>query len=297
MTVPYTLSEPNVLLLDVARYALDDEPLRAAEETQRIDAEIRRRLGFPAGKAQPWVVPNKPAEHTLTLEFTVHSDIDYAAPVLALEEADVATVVWNGETVTVKPDGYYVDLSIQKVALPALKKGVNVLRVTIPFAERSNCEAMYLLGQFGVRIAGRLLTVTELPEQLGFSDLTYQGLPFYGGVVSYRLPVSCAEAFDARLRIPHYTAAVNTVEVDGAKVDTVAYPPYIAELGRLEAGEHLVTVNTYVSRRNCFGDVHNADETYEWQGPRAWWTTDSLWTYEYRLRRTGLLSTPQILKA
>ncbi len=295
-TVPYTLSEPNVLLLDMARYALDDEALNPTEEILRIDAAIRRRLGFPAGKAQPWVMENKPAEHTVTLEFTVYSDIDYEAPYLALEDADVATIVWNGETVTAAPDGYYVDLSIQKVALPPLKKGENTLTVTIPFAVRSNCEAMYLLGNFGVRVAGRRLTVTELPETLGFSDLTYQGLPFYSGAISYRIPVDSESDWEAVVKVPHYTAAVNTVELDGEKRAVIAYPPYVADVGVIPAGKHELTVTAYITRRNCFGDVHNADEKYSWQGPAAWVTSDSLWTYEYRLRRTGILSTPIICK-
>ena len=296
MTARYTLSEPNVLLLDTARYAIDQNELSASEEIQRIDAAVRRVLGYSSGKPQPWVVPKKPAEHTVTLEFTVHSDIDYENPYLALEDADAATIVWNGESVEYIDCGYYTDRSIRKTALPRLKKGENTLCVTIPFGERSNCEAMYLLGDFGIRVAGRLLTVTELPETLGFSDLCYQGLPFYGGVVSYRIPVECESEWDAMIKIPHYTAAVNTVEVDGEKKAVVAYPPYVGEIGKLSPGKHEVTVNTYISRRNCFGDVHNADERYSWQGPSAWVTKDSSWTYEYRLRRTGVLSTPMILK-
>ena len=294
-TVEYSLSEPNVLLLDMAKYAIDDEPLSdAEEEILRIDADVRRKLGYPTARTQPWVIAPKPAEHSITLEFTVHSEIDYANPYIALEDADISTIVWNGETVRNTTVGYYTDKSIEKVALPMLRKGKNTLRVTLPFAERSNCEAMYLLGEFGVKVAGRLLTVTELPEKLGFSDLTYQGLPFYGGEVSYRLPIECEKDCDLTITIPHYTAAVNTVEVDGIRKATVAYPPYLADLGRASEGKHTVTVTSYISRRNCFGDVHDADEKLSWQGPTAWVTRDSLWTYEYRLRRTGVLSTPII---
>ncbi len=296
LTVPYTLSEPNVLLLDMARYALDDEALNPTEEILRVDADVRRRLGFPAEKAQPWVMEDNPPEHTVTMEFTVHSEIDYENPYLALEDADIATIKWNGETVTAQPDGYYVDLSIQKVALPPLRKGENTLTVTIPFAVRSNCEAMYLLGNFGVRVAGRLLTVTELPKTVGFSDLSYQGMPFYGGAISYHIPVVCDSDWEAMVRIPHYTAAVNTVEVDGEKRAIVAYPPYKGDIGVIPAGKHEITVTAYITRRNCFGDVHDADEKLAWQGPSAWVTKGSSWTYEYRLRRTGVLTTPIIFK-
>ncbi len=295
-TVDYTLSEPNVLLLDMAKYALDGEPLLPLEEVLRIDRKIRARLGYQPGKPQPWVVAKKPFEHTVTLEFTVNSEIDYEKPYLALEEAELSTITWNGIPVENKTDGYYTDKSIEKVALPPLKKGENTLRVTFPFGERSNVEAMYLLGEFGVKVAGRLLTVTTLPEKLGFSDLTYQGLPFYGGVVSYKLPVECPEDWDAIIKIPHFTAAVNTVFVDGEKKAIIAYPPYAWDLGIIPAGKHEIVINTYISRRNCFGDVHNADEKFSWQGPSAWVQGDTNWTYEYRLRRTGVISTPLLYK-
>jgi hypothetical protein len=102
--------------------------------------------------------------------------------------------------------------------------------------------------------------------------------------------------WSAMVKVPHYTAAVNTVELDGEKRAVIAYPPYLADVGVIPAGKHELTVTSYITRRNCFGDVHNADEKYSWQGPAAWVTGDSLWTYEYRLRRTGILTTPAILK-
>ena len=297
MTVPYTLSEPNVVVLDMPRFALDDGEWEGPEEVRRLDAKLRRRLGFRAADAQPWVIENTPPVHTVSMEFTIHSDIDYDEPMLALEDADIVEITFNGQPIVYKDAGYYTDRSIRKIVLPKLHKGENILTVKQPFGERIFCENMYLLGQFGVQVHGRLLKVTELPEQLGFSDLTMQGLPFYGGVVSYHIPVSCREDIEeAIVAIPHYTAAVNTVEVDGVKKATIAYPPYSHGVGKLSAGEHTVTVNCFISRRNCFGDIHNADEKYGWQGPRAWTTAESEWTYEYRLRRTGVISAPQIYK-
>ena len=294
--VPYTLSEPNVLLLDTARYAIDEEELSSPDNILRVDSAIRRRLNLPGYKTQPWVMPAKPAEHTVTLEFTIHSEVDYATPSLGLEDAEISTITWNGEAVPSKAEGYYVDRSIQTVALPPLKRGDNILRVTLPYAERSNCEAMYLLGEFGVRVVGKRLTVTTLPDALGFSDLSAQGLPFYGGEVTYHLPVELTENQNTVIRIPHYIAAVNTVAVDGVKKAVVAYPPYDADLGLLQAGRHTVSVTAYITRRNCFGNVHDADDQRSWLGPDCWFTSGSGWTYEYRLRPTGVISTPLLFK-
>lgn len=296
MTVDYNLSEPNVLLLDVAKYAVDGETLQGPEEILRIDSILRRRLNYPWGEPQPWVIENKPAEHSVTLEFTINSEISYKKPFLALENAEVTNIVWNGEKVDYKYSGYYTDKSIQKTPLPPLKKGENTLVVTYPYGTRDTVEAMYLLGDFGVKIAGRLLTVTKLPEKIGFSDLCYQGLPFYGGVVSYKLPVAVDEECEVSIQIPHYAAAVNTVLTSDEKKTVIAYPPYLANIGKLKKGLNEITVDTYVSRRNCFGNVHNADEKFSWQGPDAWKTKDSRWTYEYRLHRTGIITTPRLFK-
>jgi hypothetical protein len=98
------------------------------------------------------------------------------------------------------------------------------------------------------------------------------------------------------IKVPHFDAVVTTVSVDGEQRAVIAYPPYTAGLGTLSAGAHTIGVTAFISRRNCFGDVHNADEKHRWQGPAAWVTSGDAWTYEYRLRRTGILTTPEIFK-
>ena len=45
-----------------------------------------------------------------------------------------------------------------------------------------------------------------------------------------------------------------------------------------------------------FGAVHNADENLKWFGPGAWRQTGVNWSYEYQLRRMGILAAP-IVKA
>ncbi len=299
-TVNFSLSEPNVLLLDVARYSLDNEELAEKEELLRLDTILRTKANLPLRKgavAQPWSVPKKPINHTVTLEFTINSEIDYANPVLALEDADVAEITFNGEKVKYQDLGFYTDIAIRKTALPPIKKGENTLTIKLPFGETTNIEYCYILGNFGVNVRGRLLTIVPLPEKIGFGDIVPQGLPFYGGVVSYHLPFECDKKCLAAISIPHYRAGVITVDVDGKRANTVAYSPYHVSLGELTAGNHTITVNAYISRFNCFGELHNADEKYYVKGgPLAWSTDGSSWTYEYRFKPEGVLSTPIFYK-
>lgn len=52
----------------------------------------------------------------------------------------------------------------------------------------------------------------------------------------------------------------------------------------------------YGSRVNTFGALHNTDERFGWFGPRAWRTTGDSFSYEYQLKRTGILAAPVIYR-
>ena len=298
--VSYTLSEPNVLLLDKARFALDDGEFEDEEEILRLDSKLRERVGLPkrvSNVIQPWAIEKKTPRWSATLEFTIESEIDVDAPVLALENADMAEITFNGQPVEYNDLGFYTDISIRKTALPPIKKGKNILTVKLPFDERTDIECCYILGDFGVRVDGRHAKITSLPEKLYFDRIDKQGLAFYGGAVSYEIPFTLDEDADLYIKTMHYRAAVMTVEVDGEKVDTIAYPPYVAHLGKVCAGQHTARINAYISRHNCFGNIHCADEKYRWLGPDCWRTGGTLWTYEYRLLPEGIITTPILYKA
>ena len=295
--VKFELTEPNVLMLDIAKFATDGGELRNEEEVLRIATEIRKEFGYPTdNSAQPWVIEEKEAKHTATLEFTFRSDINFKGAELALEDADKAKIIFNGKEVKYADTGYYTDMSIRKTALPGIKKGENTLRITIPFGERDNIERVYVLGNFGVNLVGRKAIVTKLPDTLAFDDITRQNLPFYGGSIRYNIPLECKEGGEYLVRIPHYRAAVLAVYVDGNRTDTIAYPPYLSNLGKLSAGKHEVTIEAFISRQNCFGHLHCADEKRTWLNSGSWRTTESSWTYEYRLTREGIISTPVFYK-
>ena len=296
--VDYALSEPNVLVLDMAEYKLSgDADFAPAEEVLRLDNVCRERLGLPkrGGQiVQPWVTGNVPDIDRLTLRFTFNSEIGYEGACLALEMADKAEIVFNGAPVGNASLGKYVDISIDKVALPPIVKGQNVLEVTYPFGKTSDIENMFILGDFGVKLTGNHAAITTLPEKIGFGDLTAQGFPFYGGAVTYKCK---AVAKDGRLtiRANWYRGAVISVAVDGIERGDIVYPPYLLTVDGLEDGEHEVDLTLYIHRYNTFGPIHLVDEKESWHGPGAWRSDGSRWTYEYSLRRTGILSAPAVI--
>lgn len=297
--VEIALSEPNVLLLDTAQYAFDDEEnWRDEEELLRADDAFREELGYPLRKkevAQPWVVPDEPITHHLRLKFTVHSEMEIKAPQLALEKAESVEISVNGCPVDNASVGWFVDESIKKVQLPDLPAGDSVIELTLPFGRRSNVEWCYLLGDFGVRVQGAEKTVIPPVRRLGFGDWTTQGLPFYCGNVTYKIPVR-VEKDTLTIRVPQYRGSVLGMEMDGVRQGDMAYAPYEYTFTNLQPGEHEVGITVYGNRVNGFGCVHNCDDSTSWFGPDCWRSEGVRWCYEYRLRKSGLLVSPQIEK-
>lgn len=293
--VPYRREEPNVLLLDRAEYSLNGEAFRPEEEILKLDNLCRDRLGFPRkgnAFAQPWVVPEEKAADSLTLRMTVRSEAELSGVKLAIEDAEKLKIQWNGEPVPSQPDGWFVDHAIKTVPLPAVKAGDNTLVVTLPFGRRTNTEWCYLIGEFNVKVEGALSTLLPPSEQIGFSSLTGQGLPFYGGNFRYRLEMETPDC-KARIRANYYRGALLKVLVDGKDMGRIVFSPYELELGRLSAGKHTVELILFGTRINTFGGMHNVYQE-EWTGPDFWRTTGGHWCYEYVLKDTGILSSPVI---
>ncbi len=291
--VDYTLDEPNAYLLDKAEYALDHEPYQPAEELLRADNALRIKLGWPTREcsvAQPWTVKEEKAAHTVRLRFNVISRME-ADVHLALEDANDAQIAFNGVIVSAKPEGWFVDKSIGKIALGKLLIGQNIIEVTMPFGRRTNVEWCYLLGDFGVAIAGEHREIVPRAERLGFSDVTAQTLPHYTGNIRYEIPFT-SRGGSVRLTIPHYSGAGMRVEIDGTFMGHVVYPPYVMELGKLAAGEHRLAVTLLGNRENAFGPLHRANLVDTWIGPDAWRTKDAAWSESYWLTKNGIRTAP-----
>lgn len=292
--VEVSLSEPNMLLLDMAEYALNDGELRPVEEVLRIDNIARRELGIPLRRkevVQPYLLPEEEYKDRLRLCFTIRSRVSVTGAKLALEEPGSAKVKLNGLNVPTRPDGWYVDRSIETIPLPDIFTGVNRLEITLPIGRRTNLEAFYLLGDFGVEVSGCRKVLTAPVRSLCFGDITSQGLPFYTGNIDYRFPVRSEGDFT--VRAPQYRGGLIKVLVDGKDVGSIAFSPYSLTVPA-GPGEHQVTLRLYGTRQNGFGQLHHTQGVYFYQSPNSWRSAGDLWSYEYKLRPAGILKSPEI---
>lgn len=299
---PITLAEPNVLVLDMPEWSLDGQPWQPREEVLRIGDGCKTTLGLSneiSRGCQPWVLKNDPAavpSHTLRLRHAIQSDIALGKVQLAIEDLATLTLRWNGIEIPAVPEGHYVDEAIQTVTLGALQTGENLLEIEVPFGKVTTVENCFLLGDFGVEVHGRDARIIEAPRSLAFGDWTRQGLPFYGGNVVYHTQAELSDGTASyAVEVSNFTLPVIGVAMDGEECGPAAISPWRVSLGSPAAGMHRIDITAYGNRVNTFGALHNCDYANRWYGPNAWRTQGGEWTYEYRLRESGVLSAPRIL--
>ena len=294
----FALSEPNVMLLDMACWRLDGGAWQEREEILRLDDAIRDALGYPRrmdAVAQPWTIEKKRPEHLAELKFEVEAQTDVADAQLALEIREGWEILVNGTPVAVRDQGYFVDEAIRRIGLPPLQVGTAEILLRIPYGEKTDLEWCYLLGSFGVRATGDSGVLTPMPDRLYFGDYTWQGFPFYAGNMEYRCSVR-TEAGHYGLRVTKFRSPLLRVWADGRDCGPVMLAPYEADLGELEEGEHEIRILSYGNRANAFGMVHCCDEKMMWGGPNAWRTAGDAYAYEYQLKRMGILKAPELVR-
>ena len=299
--VDYIREEENVLLLDIAKYHVDDEPFEAEyEEMREIDRICKDKLNIINNNTQPWAIPPEPIRHHITLKYTFESEIEYEGAYLATEDADICIAVFNGEKVENKAIGYFTDKKIEKIPLPKIKKGTNELVITYPIGVRASVENCFILGDFNVKCEGVVKTIIPKTDKIGFGNIVSQGMPFYGGNIIYKTefeaPEDCASV---AINVSVYKGTLVKVKVDGKDAGVIAYSPYDVIVDDIKKGKHTVEFILFGNRHNSFGILHLTDTKMNWFGAFGWekrhYGKYTPWQYEYALKPTGILSSPLIV--
>ncbi|MEO0514252.1 MAG: hypothetical protein AAF086_03015 [Planctomycetota bacterium] len=291
-----TLDEPNVLMLNRPAWRLDGGSWQPETEVLRIDRAAREMAGLPAKinmPAQPWVEGDSPSEHVVELRYTIGCDAAIAAPTLAVEGPRQIVVGLDGDAVTLAATGTYVDQDIPTFSLPRLGVGEHTLRITLPLGRVEGIEACYLLGDFGVSVEGASARIESAPRSLAFGDWTRQGLPFYGGNVTYHCRGE-RPGGPVALRVPEFAAPLVAVETEAGRVGTVIGSPYRLALPLAEASPMSLDIIAFGDRQNTFGPLHNANPDEAWWGPEAYRTTGKHWSDAYVLHPKGILCPPRL---
>ncbi len=290
----YKLSRPNALVLDRAAAYVNGEYFDT-DELLRLDRKLRDKFGLRyrgGSMVQPWYKEKFGGDEysrtvcELKLEFTFNAD--YAPENAKLMAEDYGSIAFalNGVKIDGRGEQSETDECFTVASIPAgaIKRGENKLTAEFDFSDSADIENIYILGDFGV-IAGNPCTVTKLPDSLGLSDVTLQGLPFYAGTVTYEF--DCADG-EYEVSVPEYYAAClkfgDTVCAFSPATHTAS-----AENGKL-------CVSAVLTPKNMFGPLHELPAYNGICGPENFHTGLHQWTDDYALIPQGILGGIKVRK-
>lgn len=304
----YSLSEPNICVLDMGRFKIGDGQWQDAAEVLRIDGKIRDSLGLrrrSGHMVQPWFKGECKDKGTpVAIEFGFNiAQIPSNDLLIAIEEPKRFDIFVNDKPLEKKvQEDFWLDICFSKLSLPKalLKDGCNTIRLETAYNDDSNTEAIYLLGDFGAEVNGNDKTLTKLPEKLKIGDITNQGLPFYSGKVAYKLSDQQAKELNENscLLIGNTNSSCVRIKDGKGNERLLAFKPYKACMCGLDI-QSGISIELVLTRRNTFGPLHlNRIEEYlgfrNWYGPAEFETTGELWSDDYRLIKQGLLEEPVV---
>ncbi len=196
-----------------------------------------------------------------------------------------------------KAKGYWVDPAIQTVPLQVsmLKSGLNLLVLECDYHELlPGLEAIYLLGEFGVR---GTRTMIALPEELDLGDWCDQGLPNYSGNVTYHVDFQLNKLKKGErvaVEFGKWAGALLGVRANGGELKLLGWAPYRVDItDQLKTGVNCLELVVFFSRRNVFGPFYDYQKSPWWCGSPAF---KNFQVNERQLVAGGLMEPPVLLR-
>ncbi len=292
----------NALTLDVCDYWFDGQ----LQETDGYILNVGSR-------ALEW---GRPVD--VRCRFTVQTEYVPAQVYLACETPEIFDITVNGNPVdTSKRCGYFRDRAFEKLDISGLLHiGENVIETRVRFAQSPavyenmqkakqfeseknkltfdmEIEAMYLVGDFGVRTDGGFeeiahdaafydgpFVITAPTKEVSLSHIERQGYPFFAGELTVEKTLTLDEG-DTALALAFDKTGINAVRinVNGNEVATLLWRPYEADLSPyLQAGDNTVRLTLVNNLRNLLGPHHHTGGELWAVGPGHFYKEPCIWT-------------------
>jgi hypothetical protein len=297
----------NSLPLDFCEFSLDGSKFSPKMQVWQAQRDIRKKLGLVPvemnGRCQRWVwlkdvkQPDK-ANAVFRFGFNV-ADVPATPSYLVVEGAKHFDVRLNGVKVSNRPAGWWIDKSFNKLRLPRLRKGRNVLTLSCRYRAEMEVEDCYIIGDFGVD--GQTLEITTEPSKLHSGDWCFQRYPFYSGNMAYKYAqnVELKKGERAFMRLGKFEATVVSVKINGRPAGIIPWRDADGlEITKHVArpGKHVFEIEVRGSLRNSFGPLHFKGGKPGWTGCEHFRTEGAYVTPDYILFPYGLMGQVRIEK-
>ena len=298
--------EPNVCVLDFANWRWEGgEWSDEKREIIQIDRKIRDELKIMRrceAMLQPWYIK----KYGLDTEFK-NVEIKYEFEVEELPEGRVTLVGERPELNEYFVNGtklecsdtkdFWIDIAFKKLPIPdgVLKLGKNEITVRTLYKWSTHLESVYLIGEFGVQAGLKTSKiVSKRPCKLKMDSFDKQGMPFYSGNVTYKLPyekykdkVDLNEGERLFLSARFFGAAVRVNDSELLD-EIIAWEPYEVEITESAKAHRDLQITVLGTRKNTFGPLHSVPCVVHRCGHGSFTTEGDDWTDEYNLIEDGL---------
>ncbi len=301
----YSLDEQNVCVLDFVKWRWADGEWQEEKEVLWADRAIRDHLGIErrgGSMLQPWYAKLNDKKQYGSLQLSYEFFIDEmpcGEVILAGERPELNRYKINGISLSSgDANDFWIDDCFKKMVVPegALRLGRNEVTVDVTFMRTTNIEAVYLVGDFGVKLDGSKRTLISLPKRIGCENLEAYGMPFYTGSVTYLLTAAqYKDAFGdrvcdrARITLTPEGFVGGCAKVSTTQGETVlGWEPYEADVTDAYRKGEQIDVTVVGTRRNLFGPLHQTTKIASACGPGNFVTGGRDWIDDYSLIDSGL---------
>lgn len=247
------LSDDNILLFDRAEMRENGDFFHAPTDIRRLDSMLRKRYGLQTRscpRRQPWADNTISKTVQITLRFSFFSDVLPQGTVRFATEDENAEIYCNGYKAQ-KIDFFRFDNSLKFFEIKNLRPNLNHIIMKTSVDNCRTLENCFLLGDFGVKICGFNLHITEPVRELCYGDWCSQGLPFYSGAVDYIMRVPCGKNRKLDLNFKGtYGMIVETQDRFWHEKNALYIPDDLTE----------ITLRIYSSPNNTFGPLHTVQQ-------------------------------------
>ncbi len=300
--------------------------------TYWFDGQLEEEHGYVLNVGMRAIEKKRPVD--IRQQYRVVAEYVPATVYLACETPEIFEITVNGKAVDTKSDcGYFRDHSFRKLDISGmLQVGENVIETRVLFTQSDlvyenlekskifeseknkltfdmEIEAMYLVGDFGVRGDGEF---EEIPNKASFFDgdfvltapadtvtlcnIERQGYLFFAGELTVKKTLTLAAGDIARV-LAFEKSGINAirVRVNGKAVDTVLWAPYRVDLTPyLHEGDNEVELTLVNNLRNLLGPHHHMGGELLAVAPPHFYAEPCIWgggsfTDKYCFVNTGLM--------
>ena len=301
----YELNEPNICVLDLGIVTMEGKQPTELKEILKADQYIRDQFNLPyrsGSMVQPWfktkfMEASRPlGKAKIAFPFYIE-EIPASGIQLCLESPSEFKIILNGKDIEMNDKGWFIDKAFHLIDIPStsLKNGENILVEEFNFRDDLDLEALYLLGDFSVRLEGNKKIIGHLPETLSVGDLTGQGFPFYSGRIRLDIPIFTKPVTgqSVAIELPEFAAACVIVDPNSAMEKMIAWKPNQVDITENLSEKDKISLEIVLTRRNTFGPLHDIPFSHT-TGPKNFTSAGKNFTMDYVLYNNGLLKNPVI---